>query len=111
MYKDGFPCTGCSGCCRLIGGILDKGQNHPDPVLRQVIASFPYVTDENGVCEKLIDNRCSVYDNRPLLCNVTLLGKLLSLDLNEWYSKNIKHCNLIIDFLGLDKSYKIPEVS
>ena len=32
---------------------------------------FPYKTDESGACEKLDkDGKCTVYENRPLVCNV-----------------------------------------
>lgn len=109
MYNSGFPCTGCGGCCRLIGQVLEKPEEQTHPIYRYAVESFPYKADEFGVCEKLVDNRCSVYENRPLMCNVTLLGQLLREDLDEWYSENIKYCNTIIDSLGLDKSYKIPE--
>lgn len=108
MSDKAFPCTGCGGCCRLVGVILDNVNNQTNPVFRYAVETFPYKTDSFGVCEKLVDNQCSVYENRPLMCNVSLLGKLLREDTDEWYLKNIKYCNLIIDSLGLDQAYKIP---
>lgn len=109
MYNQDFPCTGCGGCCRLIGELLSDPPGSDNPTFRHAIESFPYKTDENGVCEKLVNNSCSVYDDRPLLCNVTLMGTLLRKNMKDWYSENIKYCNWIIDRLGIDKSYKIPE--
>jgi|APGre2960657404_1045060.scaffolds.fasta_scaffold51535_3 Fe-S-cluster containining protein len=109
MYNDGFPCTGCGGCCRLIGELLRDPPGSDIPMYKYAIESFPYKADENGVCEKLVDNRCSVYEDRPLLCNVTALGTLLRKNMKDWYSENVKYCNWIIDRLGIDKSYKIPE--
>lgn len=104
-----FPCTGCGGCCRLIGKILESVEDQKNPVLKYAVESFPYSTDEDGVCEKLVDSQCSVYENRPLLCKVDLLGDLLGKDKNEWYVSNAESCNKIIDLLGLPTSYKITD--
>ena len=106
---DDFPCTGCSACCRVIGQVLSLNPDDCHPVLGDAIERFPYKPDLNGVCEKLVDNKCSVYSNRPLLCNVKLLGELMDVDQSEWYSQNIKACNALIDSLQLDPSYKIDE--
>lgn len=103
-----FPCTGCGGCCRLVGRILSSSSEHLNPVFKFAIETFPYTVDEYGACEKLVNNQCSVYAERPLMCNVSLMGEMLGEDTSAWYSKNIKYCNLIIDILGIDPLYKIP---
>lgn len=106
---DSFPCTGCGGCCRIIGDILSSSNKPENPVLRHVIESFPYSAGANGACEKLVDNRCSVYAERPLLCKVDLLGELLNINKRDWYTTNAQSCNKIIDLLGLSPSYKITD--
>lgn len=45
--------------------------------MRRAALTFPYKTDASGVCEKLVDGKCSVYEDRPLLCNVKELGKAM----------------------------------
>ena len=42
---------------------------------RKALELFPFGHDENGVCEKLVDNKCTVYETRPLLCRVKSMHK------------------------------------
>lgn len=102
-----FPCTGCGGCCRLIGDILAHPEQQIHAVMRQAVEEFPFEADSEGVCVMLKDNRCSVYDSRPLLCNVEALGKLMGVNPTAWRQVNAAACNTIIDQLGLDPMYKI----
>ena len=37
---------------------------------------FPF-KDKNGVCEMLKDNKCSIYETRPIVCNTEEMFKLL----------------------------------
>ena len=67
MFK--FPCIGCGACCMAVGDILSTPIDELDD-FRQEIEDFPYKAKENGHCEKLVDGKCSVYENRPDLCNV-----------------------------------------
>jgi Fe-S-cluster containining protein len=63
-----FPCNGCGRCCRKIAQAVAfvKEAGFPEEV-----CDFPYTWDEQGVCEMLTpDNRCKVYNTRPILCNV-----------------------------------------
>jgi Fe-S-cluster containining protein len=53
----------------------------------------------------LKDNRCSVYDDRPLLCNIKKLGELSGYHETTWYSLNAITCNVLIKDAGLDESY------
>ena len=109
MHESGFPCTGCGACCMTVGMVLDNVERLDNPVLRAAVEAFPYKVDENGVCEKLVDSKCSVYEDRPIMCNVAALGVLLKRNPYEFYSENIKYCNQLIDLFGLDQSYKITE--
>lgn len=77
--NDGFPCTACGICCKQIKKIsylseLDRG---------------------DGVCRHLVDNKCSIYDKRPHLCNIDFMfeqhfKQVMSLD--EYYMQNLLVC-------------------
>jgi hypothetical protein len=52
------------------------------PQLAKVIGEenvfFPY-SHNNGVCEKLSkNNHCLVYENRPIICNVEKLSRIIA---------------------------------
>lgn len=102
-----FPCTQCGLCCRLIGAILKSQDALANDTVRAVIDEFPYNIDKNGVCEKLVDNKCTVYNTRPLLCDVTRMAQTLGLPLEDWYRSNAEVCNTLIKEAGLDDSYLI----
>lgn len=75
-----FPCDMCGMCCRHI--------NRTD-MLKE------YDTG-NGICKYLKDNKCSIYANRPDICNVDLMyekffKKYMSKE--EYYNINIEVCN------------------
>ena len=101
-----FPCTGCSECCKRIGAVLEGSYEHP--VLRELVERFPYQTKEDGSCEMLTEEgKCSVYESRPLLCNIKLGAKLLQIDEMEWYRLNQMGCNSMIKEAGLDESFLV----
>ncbi len=101
-----FPCTGCGACCRKIRDILeDPEQLKPFPVLYNAVKEFPYDANEDGSCTMLKGNLCSVYDDRPLLCNIKKLGELSGYHESTWYSLNALTCNTLIEDAGLDESY------
>ena len=50
---------------------------------------------------------CSVYESRPLLCNVKLGAQLLRIDELEWYRMNQLGCNSMIREAGLDESFLV----
>ena len=104
-----FPCTGCGGCCRLLGGILKSPETQENYVMRLAVQTFPFKADATGACEKLVDGKCSVYEDRPLLCNVEELGKAMRVNEAEWFKANAFACNRIIDLLNLDPMYKITD--
>ncbi len=76
---DQFPCDMCGMCCRHIdrSGILKE-----------------YDTG-NGVCKYLKDNKCSIYVNRPDVCNVDLMYERYfkqHMSKEEYYNINIEIC-------------------
>ena len=77
-----FPCNGCGKCCRKVANSpqtmwLDRG----DSVCRHF--------DE-------IQNSCTIYENRPLICRVEdYYEKYLSdkIPWNKFVEINVKICN------------------
>ena len=61
-----FPCTKCGLCCAKIGGVLKLKSSR----FQKEIDEFPYAAKEDGSCEMLKDGLCSVYENRPNICNI-----------------------------------------
>jgi Fe-S-cluster containining protein len=53
------------------------------------------------------DGRCSVYEHRPLICNIKVGGMLVGLDQKEWYQLNMVGCNKMIEEAGLDPSFLV----
>jgi len=100
-----FPCSGCGACCRRVNqavaniGAKSVPEEHP--------LYFPYSWDEKGVCEKLVDNRCSVYENRPMMCDVEKVAEYLGIEREEFFKINARACNMLIDEDGLDESFKL----
>ena len=70
--NNSFACTGCGLCCRNVGQTIEavKKMDGSIPFVK-AFQFFTYKADASGACEKLDkDGKCTVYDNRPLVCNV-----------------------------------------
>jgi len=91
-----FKCSGCGCCCKRIKLVIDN-----------LDIDFPYGYDENGVCDMLVDNKCSVYETRPLICNVDELFKFSSITREEYYKINHDACNKMMEEDGIDKSFRV----
>jgi len=101
-----FPCTGCGVCCQKIRDTLNNAEDMKSlSVLYKALKEFPYEPNEDGSCSMLEDNRCSVYEDRPLLCNIKKLGEVSGYHQTTWYSLNAISCNILIKEAGLDESY------
>ena len=101
-----FPCMGCGSCCRRISQVV----NHYKVSSKNDVYYFPYKWDENGVCENLTeDNKCLVYDNRPLICNINACAKHHNLDMNDFHARNIRACNHLMDLDGLPLNLRINQ--
>jgi Fe-S-cluster containining protein len=77
-----FMCDRCGECCRN----LDKS-----PV-------YAALDSGNGVCKYLDGNRCSIYENRPLLCRVDECYEayfINTMTLNEYYKLNYESCIIL----------------
>lgn len=56
---------------------------------------FPYKANKDGSCEKLVDNRCSIYETRPDVCNVEKVRRILGKDYVEYYELMERYCNSV----------------
>ena len=77
-----FICERCGICCRN----LSKSELYSD------------LDSGNGICKYFdtITNLCSIYENRPIKCNVDKLYKLYFQDkmsIDDYYQLNYKACN------------------
>ena len=105
-----FPCTKCSQCCKRVGEILDNKEKL-DPFRQFLVSKFPYKTLEDGSCEKLTeDGLCSVYEDRPIICNIKLMSKFFDGSVEEYYDMTAKVCNIMIEEAGLDSKYIIESL-
>lgn len=96
-----FPCIQCGLCCKKIGLVLEGSDEN------FLTTTFPYKWDKNGRCEKLTDEGlCSVYNYRPLICNVSAMAEELGVDEREFYNTNIKVCNSLLEQEGLEMQIK-----
>jgi uncharacterized protein len=96
VHEQIFPCTQCGCCCRRVGKIKEIG------------VPFPYKVKKNGACEMLTsDNKCKVYDSRPLLCNISELAKAFGRDVEEFYYENVEICNRIMEEDKVPKKFRI----
>jgi len=99
-----FPCTGCGACCRRINlAVLFhnvKDKSHP--------LYFPHKWDAHGRCQMLdSDNKCKVYSNRPLICDIKKYAEYMGHDVKKFFELNISACNKLMDEDGLPLSFRI----
>ena len=74
-----FACNQCGECCRN----LDKSELYND------------LDRGDGVCIFLENNRCSIYQNRPLLCRIDECYEkyfMAQYSLEEYYRLNYEIC-------------------
>lgn len=90
-----FPCTSCGLCCYQAARI------------KLLEPSFPYKAREDGSCEKLVGRRCSVYKDRPEICNIDRIAERYHLDKQEFYRRNAAACNALIEQAGEDPKYRV----
>lgn len=77
-----FECKMCGICCRNIKRYKDEIYPIFKKLLGETIPNFD-IEDDNGVCVYLTeDNKCSIYEQRPVLCNTEKMFELLGKELN-----------------------------
>jgi Fe-S-cluster containining protein len=107
-----FPCTGCSACCHKLGDIHRAASQAPEgSIVRQAADEFPHSWDETGTCRMLENGLCSIYDERPLMCDVRRLAVAChnagECDIKQLYTLNAIICNCFITEYGLDKKFMV----
>ena len=89
-----FLCTQCGACCRAAGKL--DGAKYGLPIKK------------DGSCAHLIGNLCSIYNERPDICNSNKMpNKKPFQSKKQYFIENTKICHQLIDAEGLDKSYKV----
>jgi len=101
-----FPCTSCGKCCEKVGKVIANKHLY-DPLILSLLEEFPYKTKEDGSCEMLVDGLCSVYPDRPLICNIKALGTLKEIPLEEYYRQTAEFCNILISNSDLSDEYLV----
>lgn len=61
-------CKQCGSCCR-VAWMVPKLLLGIEESIAKEYRDFQYRLNENGACEKLCGNDCSVYQTRPTCCN------------------------------------------
>lgn len=103
-----FPCTSCGACCMNVGKMLDiyEDLGVKDPTSDMF---FPHKIYKTGRCSKLNkDNQCSVYDNRPEICNMAKMQERLNIPSKEFEEMNIAGCNSLMDEMNIPLKFRIP---
>ena len=97
-----FKCQQCGACCKLVG--------------LSVIPEIKALAKENtDACRYLTsDNLCSIYEERPICCQVDgsyeQLIKQTGKTREEWYKENYKSCTYLRGLLGMEEPQKISGV-
>lgn len=104
-----FPCERCGACCKAMGEIIAQARERCEnlqkkkmiipPFLIEIIG-FPHKLSADGACGMLDreKNLCTIYDERPLICNIDRLYKKMYSRVYSkanWYSQNMRSCNLL----------------
>jgi Fe-S-cluster containining protein len=91
-----FNCSGCGLCCTKIKVILDTKESSP---VKHIIDQFPHTAREDGSCEKYDreTKKCTVYEDRPLLCRVDEMHKHWpeKMSLQEYYKRTEQVCKIL----------------
>jgi Fe-S-cluster containining protein len=98
-----FPCTGCGQCCRQLGEILEAAATSGDESFVLLARVFPYTPRPDGSCPMLINNQCAVYAERPILCNLERLQRIMEIPDEVWFQLNAASCNKLIRDAGLSE--------
>lgn len=68
---------------------------------------FPHKWDESGACEKLVDNKCSIYEDRPLICSVEKVIEAFGVDEKQFHIDLIELCNKNMDEDNMPQEFRI----
>lgn len=103
-----YPCTKCGACCRKIGVAVKAAKELAIKLPNwNIVSEFPYEINQDDSCSKLINNQCSVYEKRPLICRVDEMSEYFDLPQDEFYKMNIVACHELMFAEGIYETYKI----
>ena len=97
LTKSTFKCHQCGDCCRNV-----NRWKKLLPALRELLPTinldFPY-KDNDGVCEKLTDdNKCSIFNQRPAVCNTKemflIINQIYHIDIKQLYDLQQLACQI-----------------
>jgi len=118
IRKMRFNCTGCGECCRKVGDIREYVNGEKGITVKEYLKvamdTFPYETDEDGVCLMLDQetNKCVVYEDRPLLCNLARIYREypeVAESEAKWYIHNMEVCNFMMKMAGTPARFIIKK--
>jgi Fe-S-cluster containining protein len=91
-----------------LGDLLNSPDDFKDPD-KAMIESFPYKAREDGSCEKFIDGKCSVYEDRPVICNIRKRYELYfsNEDWEDHMKGHKRGCDLLQQIGKLDKQFEV----
>ena len=106
-----FPCTQCGLCCKSLGSNFDPESHYYQDAplaIQTLIDNFPYTINPDGSCSMLSkDGLCTVYDDRPIICNTELGAKLLNIPESQFFKILADGCNKLINDANLDPKYLV----
>lgn len=111
-YPKGFDkCTACGQCCkRMDEAIKELKQLFKENDVSTRLVKFPYKWDETGKCEKLgEDGRCTIYNERPNVCNISWIQSKLKIGKNKFYDSVVRGCNQLMDEKNVPLEYRIKK--
>lgn len=89
-----FKCNMCGMCCRNVHH-WKKNLSQIREILHDETIDFPF-KESNGVREMLYENRCSIYESRPIVCNTkkmyVLFHKSTGLSVSEFLKLQAISC-------------------
>ena len=106
-----FPCTSCGQCCRVIGEYFDHSHSNyksASLAVKTLIDAFPYDINPDNSCSMLSeDGLCTVYENRPIICNTKFAPQLNHMSQSQFNQLMAQHCNILINAANLDPKYLV----
>lgn len=101
-----FPCVSCGCCCSKVDVAVKNLE--PYSLDKNNDLFFPYKWDDTGRCENLtFDNKCSIYENRPTMCNIQKMKDYFNLPEKDYYDLTISCCNILMDEANLPIELRI----
>lgn len=93
--NDTIQCNGCTLCCENISKRLHDASTREWS--KELVKEFPYKPGKDGNCEMLINGKCSVYADRPAICdtNKTFVHQKLTNSKTKWIELQKSMCRTL----------------